>query len=85
MTSDAEPVLVAVTVCDAVPPTAAVTETVFGVTESVAAPASGEGLAEVEMPPMQPDIPNAPTTKVSKNTRIVPRFKREQFNVDLPN
>jgi hypothetical protein len=86
MTSDAEPVLVAVTDCDALPPTAAVTETEFGVTESVALPASADGLgsAEVEMPPTQPDNPNTPTTTVSRNTRIAPRFKPEQFKVRFP-
>lgn len=81
MTRDAEPVLVAVTGCDAVAPMAAVTEIVFGVTESVAVPASGAGSAEVEMPPTQPDNPNGPTTQMSRNTRSEPRFMREQFNV----
>jgi hypothetical protein len=87
MTSDADPVLVAVTDCEALPPTAAVTETTLGVTESVALPAAGDspGKAEVATPPTQPDVPNAPATRVIKNTRIVPRFKREQFNVRFPN
>jgi hypothetical protein len=86
MTSDAEPVFVAVTDCAALPPTGAVTETKFGVTDSVALPASADGLgsAEVEMPPTQPDNPNTPATTVSRNTRIAPRFKPEQFKVRFP-
>lgn len=56
MTSEPEPVLLAVTDCEALLPTDAVTETVFGVTASCAESGvgDGDGFAEVLTPPTQP-------------------------------
>ena len=52
MVREPEPVFVAVTVCEALLPTDAVTETEFGVTESCAD--EGDGDAFVLTPPTQP-------------------------------
>ena len=52
MVSDPEPVLLAVTVCEALLPTDAVTETELGVTESCADP--GVVDAAVPTPPRHP-------------------------------
>ena len=54
MVSAPEPVLLAVTVCVALLPTDAVTETAFGVTESSPASGAGDEFAEVLMPPTHP-------------------------------
>ena len=54
MVSAPVPVLLAVTVCDALLPTEAVTETEFGVTESCADAGVGDGDAFVLTPPTQP-------------------------------
>jgi len=54
MVREPEPVLLAVTVCVALLPTDAVTETEFGVTESWALSGAGVALAEVLTPPTHP-------------------------------
>jgi hypothetical protein len=54
MTSELEPVLLAVTDCEARLPTEAVTETEFGVTDSCAASGVGDAFAVVLIPPTHP-------------------------------
>jgi hypothetical protein len=84
MVSAPEPVLLAVTVCVALLPTDAVTETEFGVTESCPASGVGDEFAEVLMPPTHPANWNETATRLSMNTRSEPRFGREKFGTDLP-
>lgn len=54
MVSAPEPVLLAVTVCVALVPTEAVTETEFGVTDSFAFAGGGDASALVLTPPTHP-------------------------------
>jgi len=84
MVSAPVPVLLAVTVCEALLPTEAVTETELGVTESCAD--EGEGFADalVPTPPTQPANWKDTATRLNMNTRSMPRFERGKFNADLP-
>jgi hypothetical protein len=82
MTSALVPVLLAVTDCEALLPTDAVTETEFGVTESFAASGDGDAFADVLTPPTQPANWRDTATRLSMNTRSEPRFEREKFNAD---
>ena len=79
-----EPVLVAVTDCEALLPTEAVTETELGVTEIFAESGVGDAFADVLTPPAHPANWIDAATRLRMNTRSVPRFEGGKFNADLP-
>ena len=75
--------LVAVMVCVPLLPTGTVTETALGETDKLAA--EGGGVLGLVLPevtaPAQPEIPKTTTRIARRNTKSVPRFERERFNV----
>jgi hypothetical protein len=75
------PILVAVTVCEPVVPTTVATETLVGVTTSVAEADCESGLefAAEETTPTQPEAQMHPAKKADRNTRTTPRFTRKEF------
>jgi hypothetical protein len=75
------PMLVAVTVCEPVVPTTVATETLVGVTTSVAEADCESGLefAAEETTPTQPEAQMHPAKKADRNTRTAPRFTRKEF------
>lgn len=76
------PGLVAVTVCEPVLPTTVATETAVGVTLRIAGVTGGTGLEFAgEVTPMQPEVPRDAARSVMRNTRTLPRFESEKFNV----
>jgi hypothetical protein len=80
--------LVAVTVCELVLPTTVATETVLGVTVSIAdddwGGAAAAGVVEAVTPPEQPVVHTEPAKRARRNTRATPRFECEEFNVVFP-
>ena|SRR5580704_2727584 len=79
MATPVAPLLVAVMVCEPILPTTAVTETLLGVTASLAD--CGPGFAVEEATPMQPEVQLEAAKRVVRNTRTAPRFKREEINL----
>lgn len=79
------PTLVAVTVREPVLPTTAATETLLGLTVSIAESGCGTGfvVAAGELMPTQPDVHVDAARRAERNTRTAPRFERKEFNVDL--
>jgi hypothetical protein len=71
------PTLVAVTLCDAVPPTVALTETLVGLTASFAAACSPEPVGALAMPE-HPNVERVAIRIAKRNTRSEPRFSREE-------
>jgi len=74
----AEPVFVAVKVCEPVVPTEVVTAMLVGLTLSEAA--GGAGLGDDVLPmTVQLQLQKLATTNAARNTRSEPRFSREEF------
>ena len=75
------PVLLAVTLCEPIAPTAELTETALGVTESCAAAAglAGDEGTELLPTPVQPETATAATAATAANTKAGPRFLREEY------